>query len=174
MNGDPMPDDVQLRPWAEGDLPLLERTLADPEMTAHLGGPETAGKIRDRHARYLAMGDPDAGTMLVILVGPDATPAGTHGYWRRDANGETIWESGWFVLPEFQGRGIATRATELMVQLARAYAPERPIHAYPAVDNAASNAVCRKAGFDLIGPLDFEYPPGHLLRCNDWVLRPPR
>jgi RimJ/RimL family protein N-acetyltransferase len=168
------PDDLRLRAWGESDLPLLERTLTDPEMTAHLGGPETVEKIRYRHARYLAMGDPDVGTMLVILVGPDASTAGTHGYWKREANGATVWESGWFVLPEFQGRGIATRATRLMAQLAWADAPERPIHAYPAVDNAASNAVCRKVGFQLIGAFDFEYPPGHTLVCNDWVLHPPR
>lgn len=168
-----MPDDIRLRPWADGDLPLLRRTLSDPDLTAHLGGPEAPEKIRERHARYLGMGDPDAGTMLVIVAGPDGSPAGTHGYWKREAAGDTIWETGWFVLPEFQGRGIATRATELMANLAWADAPERPIHAYPAVDNGASNAVCRKAGFRLIGAFDFEYPPGHLLRCNDWVLDPP-
>ena len=79
----------------------------------------------------------------------------------------------WIVLPEFQGRGIATRATQLMAERAWADAPDRPIHAYPSVDNPASNAVCRKAGFRLIGAFDFEYPPGHPLRCNDWVLDPP-
>jgi RimJ/RimL family protein N-acetyltransferase len=42
--------------------------------------------------------------------------------------------------------------------------------AYPGVDNAASNAICRKLGFTLLGAEDFEYPPGHLMRCNDWRL----
>ena len=163
---------VRVRPWADGDLWLLERTLRDPQMTAHLGGPETEEKVRERHARYLGMGDPQVGTMFVILAGPEATPAGTHGYWKRDEHGHPAWETGWFVLPEFQGRGVATRATQLVTELARADAPERPIHAYPSVDNAASNAVCRKAGFRLIGPFDFEYPPGHPMRCNDWVLDP--
>lgn len=125
-------------------------------------------KMCERHARYLRMGDKDVGRMLVILA--DGAAAGTHGYWKRDESGEPIWETGWFVLPEFQGQGIATRATELMAELAWADAPDRPIHAYPGVDNAASNAVCRKAGFRLIGAFDFEYPPGHRLRCNDWVL----
>ena len=101
------------------------------------------------------------------------TPAGTNGYWRRDDGGLVTWETGWFVLPEFQGRGIASRATQLMTELAWADAPDRPIHAYPAVDNGASNSVCRKVGFRLIGAFNFEYPPGHRLRCNDWVLDPP-
>jgi hypothetical protein len=30
--------------------------------------------------------------------------------------------------------------------------------------------VCRKAGFSLVGECDFEYPPGNLLRSNDWCL----
>ncbi len=40
--------------------------------------------------------------------------------------------------------------------------------AYPKVDNAASNAICRKAGFELRGEVDFEYPKGHPIRCHDW------
>jgi RimJ/RimL family protein N-acetyltransferase len=110
--------------------------------------------------------------MFVILAGPDDAIAGTHGYWKREEDGRAIWETGWIVLPEFQGRGIATRATQLIAERAWADAQDRPIHAYPSVDNAASNAVCRKAGFRLIGPFDFEYPPGDPLRCNDWVLDP--
>ena len=46
----------------------------------------------------------------------------------------------------------------------------RPVHAFPSVDNAASNAVCRKLGFEFLGAFDFEYPPGNPLRCNDWRL----
>ena len=167
-----MPE-VRLRPWADGDLALLARTVGHPELTRYLGGPESPEKIRERHARYLAMGNADAGRMLVILAGGDETPAGTHGYWRRDDGALVTWETGWFVLPEFQGQGIASRATQLMTELAWADAPDRPIHAYPAVDNGASNSVCRKVGFRLIGAFDFEYPPGHRLRCNDWVLDPP-
>jgi len=32
---------ISLRPWAEQDLPLLERLMGDPAMTEYLGGPET-------------------------------------------------------------------------------------------------------------------------------------
>lgn len=148
--------------------------MGDPVLTRYLGGPESPQQIRERHARYLRMGDADLGRMLVILAGQDETPAGTHGYWKRDdrTGGAIVWETGWFVLPHFQGQGIATRATRLMAEMAWADAADRPIHAYPAMDNGASNAVCRKVGFRLIGAFDFEYPPGHRLRCNDWVLEP--
>jgi RimJ/RimL family protein N-acetyltransferase len=36
--------------------------------------------------------------------------------------------------------------------------------------NEASNAICRKLGFELLGEEDFEYPPGNPIRCNDWRL----
>jgi len=44
------------------------------------------------------------------------------------------------------------------------------LHAFPAADHPASNAVCRKAGFTLCGETGFEYPPGTIMRCNDWRL----
>jgi hypothetical protein len=42
------------------------------------------------------------------------------------------------------------------------------MHAFPAVGNGPSNAICRKLDFELRGECDFEYPPGHWMRCNDW------
>jgi hypothetical protein len=36
--------------------------------------------------------------------------------------------------------------------------------------NAPSNAICRKLGFTLLEELEFEYPPGSFMRCNDWRL----
>jgi len=38
------------------------------------------------------------------------------------------------------------------------------------VAHAASNAVCRKAGFELLGEVDFEYPKGTPIRSCDWRL----
>ena len=46
-----------------------------------------------------------------------------------------------------------------MARLSRAEAQERKL-----------DAICRKLGFTLLGPVDFEYPPGHPMRCNDWRL----
>jgi RimJ/RimL family protein N-acetyltransferase len=161
---------VAVRPWLADDLWLLERLVGDAEMTAHLGGPETPEKIRRRHADYTLTGEPGTGAMFVIAVGADGAPAGSVGYWPGEWQGATIWEVGWSVLPEFQGRGIATKAAALVVAIARAEGLDRPIHAFPSVDNAPSNAICLKVGFTLIGECDFEYPRGSLMRCNDWVL----
>jgi RimJ/RimL family protein N-acetyltransferase len=75
---------------------------------------------------------------------------------------------GWQVLPGFQGRGLAVRATVAAIGFAAAEGRHPWAHAYPKVDNAASNGVCRKAGFTLLGECDFEFPKGNPIVCNDW------
>ncbi len=144
--------------------------MGDPAMTEHLGGPETPDKIRKRQARYLESDDPDKGRMFVIVVGPDRAAAGSIGYWKRVWQEQPVWETGWSVMPEFQGHGVATRALGLLIGRVRAEGKYRFLHAFPSVDNGPSNAICRKGGFTLQGEVDFEYPPGHLMRCNDWRL----
>jgi RimJ/RimL family protein N-acetyltransferase len=74
------------------------------------------------------------------------------------------------VLPAYQGRGIGAASTALVIEAARADGRHRYVHAFPSVDNAPSNAICRKLGFELQGAHEFEYPPGHIMRCNDWRL----
>ena len=162
--------DVGIRKWSEGDLLLLERLMGDPEMTRYLGGPESDEQIRARHRRYVDIGDTGKGRMFVIVVGPDRTPAGSVGYWERETGEETVWETGWSVLPEFQERGIAKGGTALAIERARNEDKHALICAYPTVDNAPSNAICRKLGFALLGVSEYEYPPGNLIRCNDWRL----
>lgn len=170
MSTDRRVPDITLRPWSDPDLPLLERLLGNPAMTVHLGGPESPEQIRKRHARYLALPHAGDDRMLVILAGPDAASAGSIGYWHKAWRGETVWETGWSVLPEFQGQGIATGAIAAVLDELRATGGPRSVHAFPSVDNAPSNAICRKAGFTLLDAMEFEYPPGQVMRCNDWSL----
>lgn len=162
--------DVNLRPWSQDDLALLERLRGDPDMNIHLGGPEAPKKILERQERYVLSSQTGVNPMFAIVLGPEQVAAGSIGYWEKMWQGEDIWETGWSVLPEFQGRGIATQATALVVARARAARKHRTLHAFPAIDNPASNAICRKAGFKLQGEADFEFPPGHWMRCNDWAL----
>jgi RimJ/RimL family protein N-acetyltransferase len=157
---------IRLEPWGEDDLPLLEKTVGDPEMMEHLGGAESPEKMAERQARFQ---QPGSG-MFKIVDGDSGEAVGSVGFWERTWRGGEIYETGWFVLPAFQGRGIATRATADVIALARAEGKHRYLHAFPSVDNAASNAVCRKLGFTLLEALEFEYPPGRLMRCNDWRL----
>jgi len=74
------------------------------------------------------------------------------------------------VLPAFHGRGIATAATAQAIVQARTDGKHRFLHAFPSVENAASNGVCRKLGFTLVEAFEGEYPKGHFMQCNDWRL----
>lgn len=155
---------VSLEPWSEGDLDLLRKTNT-PAMTEHLGGPETEGQLLARHRRYL---DPDANGVMFRVVLPEGEVVGSTGYWDHEWRGEPAYETGYGILPEFQGRGLAVAATVAVVGRARIDGRHRFLHAFPSIDHAASNAVCRKAGFVLVEECEFEYPKGHFIRSNVW------
>jgi RimJ/RimL family protein N-acetyltransferase len=57
-----------------------------------------------------------------------------------------------------------------VIDEARRQRRHRYLHAFPGVENEPSNAICRKLGFELLEALEFEYPPGNSMRCNDWRL----
>lgn len=161
---------LSIRPWSKDDLPLMQKLLGDPEMTRHLGGPETAEQLERRHHKYVAMDGSGTGEMFVILLTGENEPVGSVGYWEKEEKGETVYEMGWSVLPAYQGRGIAVQATLAALEVMRKVGKHHFVHAYPSVENAASNAVCRKAGFTLVETLEFEFPKGHFMQCNDWKL----
>jgi RimJ/RimL family protein N-acetyltransferase len=166
---------VRIEPWGAGDLPLLQRLLGDPAMMEHVGGPESPEKIAERHGRYELAGS----GQFRIVVGAPSEAVGWVGYWERTWRDEEIYEIGWSVIPAFQGRGIAGQATAQAIAIAAAEGKHCFLHAFPSVENAASNAICRKLGFTLLEECEFEYPPGSLMRCNDWRLdlfgqQPPR
>ncbi|MGW9193118.1 GNAT family N-acetyltransferase [Micromonospora chersina] len=158
--------EVRLARWSADDLALLQQLNA-PEVRAHTGGPETDEQVLARHERYLRGPGPRSGHMFTVAL-PDGTKVGSVGYWEREWRGEPVYEMGWAVLPAYQGRGLASAAVRALIAEAAARGDRRHAHAYPSVDHPASNAVCRKAGFTLLGETEFEYPPGHLMRANDW------
>jgi RimJ/RimL family protein N-acetyltransferase len=157
---------VHIERWGPDDLPLLEKTVGDPAMMEHLGGAESPQKMAERQARFE---QPGSG-MFKIVDDETGEAIGSVGYWEREWRGEDVHEVGWFVIPAYQGRGIAVEAMKDII----AMAGSRPIHAFPAAANGPSNAICRKLGFTHLGEHDFEYPPGHWMRCSDWRLEPRR
>jgi RimJ/RimL family protein N-acetyltransferase len=156
---------VWIEPWTGADRELLGALLGDPAMTVYLGGPESPGKLDARQARYQR--DP---RQHRIRIDGESAGIGFVGYWDREWRGESVWETGWAVRPEFQGRGIAASAMRQLLDVMRADGSRSSVHAFPGVDNDPSNALCRKLGFELLGAADFEYPPGSglVMRCNDW------
>jgi Acetyltransferase (GNAT) family len=165
---------ARLVAWSEGDLALLRRTNA-PEMTEH--------KLLDRHRRYLTIT-----TGAVFRIEVDGAVAGSIAFWEREWDGSHGVRDRLGRAPGFQGRGVAAAAARAVVIVARTNAtapvPVAPpgrgelgtparagsrhsrLHAFP-VDHPASNAVCRNAGFTLVGECDVEYPKGHPMRCHD-------
>jgi len=138
-------------------------------MMRDLGGPHARDAILARHQRYMAA-DPDTHGLFAVVVGSEREPVGWVGFWETESRGEAVWECGWSVVPEHQGRGVGSSAVGLMLEEARMRERHRWMYAYPSVDNAASNALCRALGFELLGETEVEYPAGSMMRSNDWRL----
>jgi RimJ/RimL family protein N-acetyltransferase len=105
---------------------------------------------------------------VIDRAGGDAV--GWVGYWDREWREQPVYETGWAIIPAFQGRGLAADATAQLIGRAAAERRRRFMHAFPSSDNEASNAICRKLGFELLGQIEVEYPPGHgrVMLTNDW------
>ncbi len=162
--------DVLIQPWSEADLELLQKLLGDPEMMEHLGGPESQEQILRRHQRYLHLPEDGTDHMFRIVWGPDKEGVGNVGYWRKTWRDQAVYEIGWLVLPAYQRHGIATKAAAAAIEHARQAPKFQFVHAFPSVENPASNAICRKLGFTLVEECQVEYPPGKSMTVNVWRL----
>jgi RimJ/RimL family protein N-acetyltransferase len=162
--------DILLQPWSEADLLLLEKLLGDPDMMTYLGGPESSEQIQRRHQRYLHLPEDGTDHMFRIVWAPTGEGVGNVGYWRKTWREQSVYEIGWLVLPAYQGHGIATKAAAAVIEHARQEPKYRFMHAFPSVENPASNAICRKLGFTLVEECQVEYPPGRAMMVNDWRL----
>lgn len=159
---------MELRDISMDDLPLYERMLTDPDMMSELGGPLPKQGLSEKLRGIVE--SVEAGTVWYYVIVPDSgigAGAGSVCIWDHDWNGERISEIGWMVLPEFQGRGLASEAVRSILHKARSETRWDVIHAFPAVTNAPSNAICQKTGFSRIEERDFDYA-GRVLRCNHW------
>jgi RimJ/RimL family protein N-acetyltransferase len=158
---------VTLAPWAPEHLPLLVQANTR-DMTRYLGGPESDEEVRRRHERYLRSAA--GGELQMFAIEADGEPAGSIGFWPIEHDGEAAYETGWNVLPPLQGRGIAAAAVRQLIRFVREEAPRRErLFAFPSVENAASNALCRAAGFVEAGLREVLFR-GTVLRTRVWVL----
>lgn len=159
---------VWLERWQIEDLPVLEKSNT-PEMTRFIGGPESAKQVVARHAKFLRLWETNEARMFRIRSSASVALVGSVGYWNKQWRGRDVYETGWSVHTEHQGRGIAARALAECLNYAAAHGDRDQVFAFPRIDNTASNALCRRAGFALIGEADFEYPQGHPIRVNEWM-----
>ena len=156
---------VRLEPWGPGDLPVLKKTLGDPEQTECLGGPESDEKLAERQVTFERLAD--SGTPAVRdrrhrhgragriggLLGQD--PA-----WRRGLQDGVVSDPG---PPSARHRDRRHGPGHRLGTRRR----RAPIPARVPVD-AHENAIARKLGFTLVEEMELELPPGIMMRCNDW------
>ena len=163
---------VELRPITIDDLPLYEALRTDPAVMAELGGAHPKEDIPRILQHTLRYGESGRGWALAIIPDPATGGAvGTLSVWEsEDDDGQPINEIGWEVLPAYQGRGFASEAVRLVLDRARESGRWDVIHAHTGVDNGASNAICRKLGFEKLEECDIDYS-GRILRCNHWRIR---
>ncbi|UJP10507.1 GNAT family N-acetyltransferase [Microbacterium sp. KUDC0406] len=161
-------DPLRLRPWSADDIGLLQAANT-PAMTTHLNGPESDQEVIDRHAKYRRLWREGTARTFVI-VDDQGRALGSIAHWGAEWREQPVREAGWFVLPEAQGRGVSSRAIELLIEDVREHRGDaRYLTAYPSVDNAASNGVCRHGGFELMGTKTDGFR-GADLTFNEWVL----
>lgn len=158
--------DVTLRAWSHADRLLLARGNT-PAMTAHLGGPETEDEVTARHNNYLRYWRD--GTARMFAVKAYGVTAGAIGWWSTRWRDEDVHETGWFVVPEMQGLGIARAAVALVVEDARRHGAHPLLTAFPSVTNVASNALCASTGFTWRGTDTVTFR-GTTLHVNAWAV----
>lgn len=158
---------IELLDWDDRGAALLEAMNA-PEQMAHLGGPESAEKLKERQSRYLTYHQ--FGLCEMMLVALDGEVAGSVGYWETEWKGEAAYEAGWGVLPAYQGLGLGVSAIRLLMERLRPVAKHQYVFAFPTPANPGSNGICRKVGFELMGVEEAEYPKGVWAPHNVWRL----
>lgn len=159
---------MELVVYGEGDIALTEALETNSEVMRELGGPLKPEEIPDTHRKRMGRGR-EGDSWFKVVPEPGGPAAGTIGIWPTELDGEPAYEAGWMLLPEFQGRGIASQALALLLEKARAWPAVGAVHAFPGESNPASNALCRKFGFELVGTEDGGYA-GREFRINHWVL----
>lgn len=161
---------MTLEPYGPDDGWLIEAMETDPRVMARLGGPLTKEQAAAAHARRSTL--PADHWYFKIVPEPGAQPIGTIGLWPSEWAGVKYLECGWMLLAEHHGRGHAKRALALMIERARTEFAGATLAAFPALDNPASNALCRGAGFVPHEEVALEYA-GRPLKCRRWTLRLP-
>ena len=137
-----MPDNVQLRPVADGDLPIFFEHQRDPQgvhMAAFTVPDPDYRAAFDNHWRWLRNNP----TILMRTIAVNGQPAGHVSSYVGDVGLEVTYWLG----REYWGRSIATAALQAFLLIET----HRPLRGRAAADNAASLRVMEKCGFVRIG-----------------------
>jgi RimJ/RimL family protein N-acetyltransferase len=132
---------IALRPVQESDLDALFDQMRDPESVQMAAFAPDDPDDRQRFDAHMAtvLESPD---VMMRAVTWNGDLVGSIASFVSEGQTEVTY---WIDRPRW-GRGIASRALAMFLELAR----ERPLHARAASDNAASLRVLQKAGFRAI------------------------
>ena len=133
-----MTNNIILRDVAESDLPILFEQQLEPEATAMAAFPS-----RDRGAfmaHWTKIMANESNVLKTIVF--DGRVAGNIVGW--ESSGE--WEVGYWIGKEYWGKGIATQALLLFLDVLKT----RPLYAHVVKHNIGSRRVLEKCGFKVI------------------------
>jgi len=134
-------DDLELRPWEDGDQDRLGTSLSDPLVGRYFG------KRLDVAEGAPLPDDPDAPIFAIVAGG-----AVVGVIWF--ARGIRPFDVGYYLHPDVWGRGLATRSLSLVSDWMLSVLGERRVvlHTHPA--NERSKAVAQRAGYASAGVVD--------------------
>ncbi|MEZ5357704.1 MAG: GNAT family N-acetyltransferase [Candidatus Zixiibacteriota bacterium] len=149
------------RPEAS-DLALMRCLFCDQTMMKYLGGvwseEQTADALQEWHDHW-GINNRWYGTLLLKESGD---PIGTAGFTQDTIPDEPGLELSWFVLPQLQGRGLATEITQELLRCAfEELGADRMVgETHPG--NPSSTRVLQKLGFECLGERHntYDFLPG--------------
>lgn len=144
--------EVILRPICEDDLPFLQSVISDPDDAGSFmwqGFRDPREWLRRWEASRLLVDD---GGGAVLVVSGDE-PAGFLSWGQNQWFGRPCWSLAIQLARAFRGRGIGTRAHELIVAYLFAGTLHNRIEAYTESGNVPERRALEKAGFTMEGTL---------------------
>jgi RimJ/RimL family protein N-acetyltransferase len=151
------------------DHELVETLLSDPRVMIDLGGPLTPEKIAKAQKNYVDAVETEEGWVFKIMPDESTDAAGLVFLWDRPWGDGSISEISVQILPAYQGRGLATAASQALMDMARAERRCKSVHAFPPAAGAAAQALCAKLGFRKLERCEVSFA-GAPLRCVHWRL----
>lgn len=145
-------DEVVLRPICEEDLPFLQSLISDPEDAGSFmwQGFRDVREWRQRWEASRSLIGEGGGAVLVVS---GEEPAGFLSWDQHQWFGRSCWSLGIQLARGLRGRGIGTRAHELIVSYLFAGTLLNRIEAYTEIDNMAERRALEKSGFTAEGTL---------------------
>ena len=154
---------VELGPFGESDLWLIEQACLDPEFSAPFEwvGFRSLEAYKQRWTEDQMLSKSPYGLCVSLLK--DNSAVGWVSWRETERAGPSVWEIGALVIPEMRGRGIGARAQSLLVDYLFAHTPTHRIWAGTEVENVAEQRALEHCGLRQEGLLR-----GNHFRDGQW------